>query len=53
MPQSLPGSSIGFTPQGFAPSAPHFSQHPPAFGPPLPPLPPAAGPAEQFDYSHG
>jgi len=56
MSGSLPGSSVGFGPQGFGASAAHFSQPLPAYGPPpLPPPPPAAaaaGPA-QFDYSHG
>jgi len=57
VPQHLPGSSVGFGPQGFGPSAQHFSQPPPPFGPLLAPQPPAAaaavpGPAQQFDYGH-
>ena len=55
MPQNLPGSSVGFGPQGFGPSGQHFNQHPQGFGPPLPPPPPAAsaGPSQQFDYGQG
>ena len=56
MPPSLSGNSVGFGPQGFGPSTQHFSQHPPAFGPSLPPPLPAAAAAisaPQFDYSHG
>ena len=55
MSQCLPGSSVGFGPQGFGPSAQHYTQPPPSFGPAIaPPLPAAAvGPSQQFDYSHG
>ena len=50
---TMPGNnSVGFGPQGFAPTQ-HFGQHPPTFGPPIPPPLPAAaaGSSQQFDYS--
>jgi len=52
MSATMSGGSVGFGPQGFGASAPHFSQQPPAQYVPQPPLPPAP-PAAEFDYSHG